>query len=206
MGSGDLAKARAAFEVVPGEREPFIDYLWCWQEVFEKDYEAALERIATAGVEWFEMPDMSTPRSMAEGMVFRLMGDSLSAHASFDTAREVLEHERAIRPDDSRIHASLGVVYATLGQKDAAVRAAKRAIEITPVSTDALRGPRYIENLAWTYVLVGEYDAALAQIDHLLSIPAFLSVTVLRYDPRWDPLRGHPEFDRVLQKYSDPSS
>jgi len=206
MKSGDLAKARATLEQAPGERNPWIDFLWYWQEVFEENYEAALKRVATAGVELFEMPGRSVPTSMADGLVYDLKGDSLQAHASFVSAREILERERSIRPDDSRIHASLGVVYAALGRKGDAVREAKRAVEITPVSADALRGPSYIEFLAWTYVLIDEYDTAIDQIDHLLSIPAIFSVASLRYDPRWAPLRDHPEFKRVLQKHSRVSS
>jgi non-specific serine/threonine protein kinase len=204
--SGDLARARAALEEAPGEREPFVDYLWYWQEMMEENYEAALERVATAGVECFEMPGRLVPTSMAEGGVYHLMGDSLRAHASFDSARELLEPARINHPDDSRIHASLGVVYAALGRREAAVREAKRAMEITPVSADGLRGTIYIESLAWTYALIGEYEAALDQIDHLLSIPAWVSVTLLRKDARLGSLRGHPEFERVLQKHSKASS
>jgi Flp pilus assembly protein TadD len=130
------------------------------------------------------------------------MGDSVRARPSFEEAREVLERERTIRPDDARIHSSLGVVYAVLGEKEAAVREAKRAVELTPISADALRGPTFVEWLAWSYVLMDDYDAAIKEIDYLLSVPALFSVPALRRDPRWDPLRDHPEFKRVLREYS----
>jgi hypothetical protein len=48
--------------------------------------------------------------------------------------------------------------------------------------------------------MLGEYDAALDQIEYLVSIPSWLSVPLLRLDPRWDPLRSHPRFQKLLEK------
>jgi tetratricopeptide (TPR) repeat protein len=103
--------------------------------------------------------------------------------------------------DDPVIHANLGITYAGLGLKEAAIREGKLATELLPVSKDAFDGPSYIERLAWIYVMVGEYDAALDQIEYLLSIPSELSVPYVRIYPRWDPLRNHPRFQKLLQKY-----
>jgi serine/threonine-protein kinase len=49
--------------------------------------------------------------------------------------------------------------------------------------------------------MVGEYDAALDQIEHLLSVPTGFSVPLVRLDPRWDPLRDHPRYQELLQRY-----
>ena len=49
---------------------------------------------------------------------------------------------------------------------------------------------------------VGEVDKALDLIDELLSIPCWLSVGLLRLDPAWDPLREHPRFQALLEKYA----
>ncbi len=46
--------------------------------------------------------------------------------------------------------------------------------------------------LAETYVMVGEYEAAIDQLDYMLSIPSRISVPLLRIDPLYDPLRDHP--------------
>ena len=58
-------------------------------------------------------------------------------------------------------------------------------------------------DLALIYTIVGEHDAALDQIEYLLSIPAgrYMSVGLLRIDPRWDPLRDHPRFQKLLEDY-----
>jgi hypothetical protein len=51
-------------------------------------------------------------------------------------------------------------------------------------------------------VILGEYDIAINKLEYLLSIPSYISVPLLRLDPRLDPLRKHPEFQRLLEKYS----
>jgi len=48
-------------------------------------------------------------------------------------------------------------------------------------------------------VMVGEFDAAIDQIEFLLSIPGEISVPLLRLDPAWDPLRDHPRFKMLIE-------
>ncbi|MEJ2720336.1 MAG: tetratricopeptide repeat protein, partial [bacterium] len=206
LDNADLAAGRAALERAPGGREPWIDFLWFWQEWLERDYDAVLQRMATVSVELFQDPSYAMPVTALEGFAHLEKGDTAKARPSFEAARSILERELTARPDDSRVYSELGLVYAALGQEGDAVRAATRAVEITPVSVDAIRGPAYVEYLGWTYVLLGDNDDAIDKIDDVLSIPSLLSVAVIEIDPRWDPLRGDPKFQAVLEKHSRPTS
>jgi len=47
--------------------------------------------------------------------------------------------------------------------------------------------------------------SAFDQIEILFSIPSDLSIVSLRNDPRWDPLRDHPRYQELLERYSKPS-
>jgi hypothetical protein len=87
-----------------------------------------------------------------------------------------------------------------LGFKDDAIREGKLGMELLPVSKDALVGPSKVEDLALVYIMVGEYDSALDQIEYVLSIPSWVSVSLLRLDPRYDPLRNLPRFQKLLQQ------
>ena len=99
-------------------------------------------------------------------------------------------------------NSALGIAYAGLDRKAEAIREGKRAVELSPVSKDPYAGLSNVGTLAVIYTMVGEYDAALEEIEYLLSIPSYMSVQNLRLDPRWDPLRDHPRFEALLDKYS----
>jgi TolB-like protein/Tfp pilus assembly protein PilF len=198
LSTGDLAGARASLEQLPGTGGSFIDYLWFWQYVLERDFNAADSLLAASNREMFELVDMSMPSALLRGYVCELTGDDPCARESLEAARALLERELTIRPDDARVHSSLGLVHAGLGNKEDAIRAAKRALEITPVAKDAIRGARHVDHLAWVYMRVGERDRAVETLEQLLSIPSLMSVSLLRIDPRWDELRDHPGFQRLV--------
>ncbi len=62
-------------------------------------------------------------------------------------------------------------------------------------------GPAEVQALAEIYVIAGEYDAAIDKLEYLLSSPSWISVGLLRIDPLYDPLRDHPSFQALLDKY-----
>ncbi len=49
--------------------------------------------------------------------------------------------------------------------------------------------------------MVGEYDAALEQLDLLLSIPSLITVPLLQLDPVWAPLHDQPKFKELVERY-----
>jgi serine/threonine protein kinase/tetratricopeptide (TPR) repeat protein len=133
-------------------------------------------------------------------------GQREHASALLDSARDLLEQDL---PKDLDIasyayrSSMLGIIYAKLGRQKEALREAKRAVEIFPLSMDANEAPWYIENLAQMYTLSGEYEAAIDQLELLLSIPYEISVTLIRIDPTWDPLRDNPRFQKLMKKYAE---
>ena len=52
-------------------------------------------------------------------------------------------------------------------------------------------------NLARIYVLLGDRDKAIDQLETVFSRPGPLSANWLKADPFWDPLRGSPRFERL---------
>jgi TolB-like protein/Tfp pilus assembly protein PilF len=174
-------------------------------DVIDGKLQRALDRLFMQSWEVYESPYdshfRSVPKAQLFAFIYGLMGQPEAARAYYDTARAFLESEVQDQPEDSRLHSSLGIAYAGLGRKEEAVREGKIAVELMPVIRDALRGPYRTADLARIYTMIGEYDAAIDQIDYLLSIPGPLSVNLVRIDPAWDPLRDHPRFQALLEKY-----
>jgi len=200
---GETERARLILDKAPMKEDPLYVISRYWLEIIDKNYESALNLLLSSSVEIIEASDEFLPKSALIGLVYHETGRPELARSSFESARALLEREAKERPEDPRVHSSLGIVYAALGQKDRAIREGKLAVKLYPVSKDALLGPTYVLDLAEIYVLVGENEAALDRLEYLLSIPCLeISVPVLRADPTWDPLRSLPRFQQLLKKYS----
>jgi hypothetical protein len=88
---------------------------------------------------------------------------------------------------------------AYFGRKAAAVREGERGTSLAPLSRDTYNGAYIQHQLARIYLLVGEPEKALDQLEPLLKIPYYLSPGWLRIDPTFAPLRGNPRFERLVQ-------
>src|SRR2546426_9633366 len=136
--------------------------------------------------------------ALAKAMAYRLGGAEGVARTYFDSARVALEANLARREDDyGRLRCMLGIALAGLGRADEAMREGKRAVETLPVSKDALEGPLMLANLARIYVMLGERDKAVDQLETVLARPGPLSAGGVPADPFWDPLRGSPRVPRL---------
>ena len=62
-----------------------------------------------------------------------------------------------------------------LGRRDEAIGEGERGVALDPVSKDAQDGPHFQHQLLRTYMLVGEPEKALDQLEPRLKIPYLLS-------------------------------
>jgi hypothetical protein len=74
----------------------------------------------------------------------------------------------------------------------------QRAVALVPISRDAYQGAYAQHQLARIYLLVGEREKALEQLEPLLKMPYYLSPGWLRIDPTFAPLKGNPRFERLV--------
>ena len=77
-------------------------------------------------------------------------------------------------------------------------------MELLPVTKDAVTGAELLRDLAIIYAWVGEKDLAIKQLEEVLRIPSELSYGQLRLHPYWDPLRGDPRFEKLLEESKKP--
>ncbi len=167
--------------------------------VFDGDYQKALDRLSSYKLEAFDTQFYFIPKAQLYAQVNGLMGKPQLEQVNYESARSILKTKIQQQPKDARFHSSLGIIYAGLGRKDEAIGEGKLAVELLPVSKEAWRGCYRVKDLARIYVMVGEFDAAIEQIEFLLSIPGELSIPLLRLDPVWDPLREHSRFNKLIE-------
>jgi hypothetical protein len=92
----------------------------------------------------------------------------------------------------------LGLVDALLNNKEAAISEAKRAVEILPISKDAVDGPNVAINLALVYAWTNEPDLAFEALSPLTKTPNGIYYGELKLSSYWEPLRQDPRFETLL--------
>jgi TolB-like protein/Tfp pilus assembly protein PilF len=185
-----LTENRNATPVIAGE--------WLLLAFYERDADAALRAFAGMPPEGCYDGSIPFPNAWGEGLVARMRGDQQAARAAFAKARTELEKVVHNLPDYAQAICALGVVDAALGNKEDAIREGHRAVELMPVSKNAIEGPLLIKYLAVIYAWTGEKDRAFRRLDKAVHLPGYLSYGELRLHPIWDPLRGDPRFEKIV--------
>jgi Flp pilus assembly protein TadD len=197
LAQGDLAGARAVLRRIPPEVDPaamvasmatYWDLFW----VLDEAQQQLLLRLTPSAFD-----DDRSRWGIALAETYALRGNRVEARAYADSAAAAFESQLRATPDDPQLHALLGTVYAYAGRKADAIREGRLAVEKKPLAADAYTGPYIQHQLARIYLLVGEPEQALDQLEPLLSLPYYLSPGWLRIDPTLAPLRMNPRFQRL---------
>ena len=137
----------------------------------------------------------------------RLNGDTAGAKITAGQGRNMLGPLCKNQPDSANLAAALSVANAVLGEKEAALKEAERAIMLLPSSKDRVSGPACEEILAQIQMMVGENSGAISTLTRLLQTPYSswlywqpITAALLRLDPLWDPLRADPAFQKLCEE------
>lgn len=101
------------------------------------------------------------------------------------------------QPDDGVLLAMFGLIDAGLVRKQEAIVEGLRALELRPISNDAVDGAAVIGNLAMIYAWVGDINSAMERLVFLAKTPGGPDYGQLKFDPAWDGLRGDPRSDKI---------
>jgi TolB-like protein/class 3 adenylate cyclase/Tfp pilus assembly protein PilF len=187
-----------AFVAQDSSEAKHLAYLWVPGALCERDFDGARRALAALPMDGCYDDTIPIPRFWCEGVVTQLRGDKAAASAAFTNARAEGAKLVAQQPDYPEALCVLGIADAALGHRDEAIREGRRAVELMPVSKDAVRGPLLIQYLAVIYAWSGENDRALEQLSLAARSPGHLSFGHLRLHPYWDPLRGDPRFEKIV--------
>ena len=198
LAQGDLAGARAVLEAAPPEVEPaalvaftatYSDLVW----LLDEPHRELLFTLTPAAFD--NDPGV---RAIVLAQAYALKGDAKNVRLHAEEARRVIEEQLRSGTQDPGRHAVLGLALAYLGRKEEAIREGRRAVELLPVSREAVGGPYFQHQLARIYILAGEPEKALDQLESLMKIPNSLSPGWLNIDPNFDPLRRIPRFQKLV--------
>jgi len=201
--TGNLTAARAALERIPADRRPAFAGAFVALLTYERRFAEAVRLLEKTLAHPQRTPqnDMGVDWEWL-GSLRSLAGDAEGARLAWVRGKEEQQQMQQQQPRNQFIVNKLAACEAGLGNKQAALREAARAVSMMPASEDPVFGPLAEQGLAEIEVTVGEPDRAIARIERLLTTPygAFpLTQAELRLDPVWDPLRKHPRFKAIVE-------
>jgi TolB-like protein/tetratricopeptide (TPR) repeat protein len=204
LAQGDLARARAALNQVPAGIDPVSYVVFMATDPFDGDMSWALDAAQRELLFRAKPGDFGDERgqwSLCLAVASSLKGDVAGTHSYAEQARrsfgEQLENQE-VGHENHKVRMALGLAFAYLGRKDEAVREGERLAADLPLSRDFHMGSKARENLVRIYVLVGEQEKALDQLEQVLKLPTVWTPGWLGIDPNFDSLRGNPRFEKLV--------
>jgi eukaryotic-like serine/threonine-protein kinase len=209
LAQGNLAHAQAIIRAAPKDVDPtvlvasvasYLDLVW----VLDESQQRLLLRLRPSAFD-----DNRAQWGITLAQTYAVQGNTAKERVYADSARLAYEQQLAGSPQgastttstfDAQRRAFLGLALAYLGQKAAAIREGQRGVALSPISRDAFVGPYVQLQLVRIYLLVGEPEKALDQLEPLLKIPYYLSPGWLKVDPTFAPLHGNPRFERLMKR------
>ncbi|MEO7724893.1 MAG: hypothetical protein ABIU29_09445, partial [Chthoniobacterales bacterium] len=171
---------------------------WLVCALAERDRAAAEGALAALGQEDFGYDAVYLSRQFIEGLIARMTKDEAKARTAFTAARAEQEKIVQAQPNYGPALCVLGLIDASLGRKEEALREGRRAVELLPVAKDSITGANMILYLAITAAWVGEKDLACEQLAIATRLPSLVNYGQLKLLPYWDPLRGDPRFEKIV--------
>jgi eukaryotic-like serine/threonine-protein kinase len=180
---------------------------WLLCALAERDVAAAKEALMASKDVLLGDDVVHFTLSFVEGVIARMTNDEQKAQLAFTAARVQQERTVQAQADYGPAWCVLGLIDAALGRKDEALREGRRAVELLPLEKDPIFGLTMIKYFALIAAWVGEKDLACEQLATAVRLPNsgfHLSYGELKLMPWWDPLRGDPRFEKILEESKNP--
>jgi serine/threonine protein kinase len=200
MANGDTVPLRTALREAGPAYDPDGDTTLTRIEValWDRDFIEA-ERVLEADAHGeFHRNWYVYPRAVVAALIARARGDAQGASVFLETVRPLAEQAVHDQPDDVKVLSVLAQVDAGLGRIEDALREARRAVDMMPISENADVGTDLAVDLAQVYAWTGKRDMAFHQLWSLVKAPKALHYGQLKLDPIWNDLRGDPRFEKLL--------
>jgi TolB-like protein/class 3 adenylate cyclase len=200
---GNIRAARSGLDSLPADYDPSgaVTFSRLSLALYQRDPVGAEKILAASNLEEIAGGTGSLlPRSWFEALIARAQGSAQKAREAFAVAREKTEAKLRDHPDDGILVAQLGLIDAGLQRKQEAIAEGLRAVELRPLSTDAVDGATVLSSVAMIYAWVGDVDLTIERLNFLAKIPGGPDYGQLKLDPAWDAVRHDSRFTKMLAR------
>jgi TolB-like protein/Tfp pilus assembly protein PilF len=204
---GETQPAREVIRAVVAEDLGAVEAIaeqWFHLALCRRDPSEMARSLASIPPEGSVPYSLRMPKSFCQGIAARARSDARAAESAFTSARAEMAKLVDEQPDYAEALSVLGMSEAGLGNRHDALSHGRRAIELFPITKDAMTGAEILRNLAITYAWAGEKELALNQLKDVVGIPSPVSYGQLRLHPWWDQLRDDPRFEKLVAEARNP--
>lgn len=177
---------------------PSIADTWLLCALMERDAVTAENALNALGETRLSDDVVQFSRPFVEGLIARMTKDEEKAISAFTAARAEQEKIVNAQPNYGPALCVLGLIDAALGRKDEALQEGRRAVELVPIEEDAINGQAMNQYFAMIDAWAGEKELACDRLTAAMRRPNSLSYGQLKLLPFWDPLRGDPCFEKIV--------
>ena len=142
----------------------------------------------------------TTQYYVTRAIAYYFQNDTANCRVYGDSAVTFLKPKIAANPNDAQLLAGYASLLALREQNEEALRLINKAVELLPVSKDALAGSDIRNQRMVVYLSIGDFDAAIRELEYLLSIPSQVAPWVLRLHPGFDQIRDDPRFKKLVEE------
>lgn len=165
--------------------------------ILERDCAAALRAVEGAP-ELLGAGVAARPRALYQAQAADCSGQPERARAYYRETERVARKALAREGANPVLHMALGWALVGQGDADQGIAAARRTLEHSTYTSDAMFMSGQSVQLAAVLTRARQYDQALQLLEKYCGQPFGVWPNELRLEPQWDPLRRLPRFQTLL--------
>jgi TolB-like protein/Tfp pilus assembly protein PilF len=202
--AGRLSEAAQELARVPaGSTEDWVVAIRVAQALYERQYDTAIqvaERRMNATTAGEPLDTFAIAALVDAGYCYAWTGRAEEARRAFTRVLKELKPtlDTVVAVDANGSPMLPALAYAGLGEKEMALKQARQALK--DYETDAIGKAQTEIAVAQVQAQLGDRDAAIAALPHLLEVPAGVTTADLKFNPFWDPLRKDPRFQKLCEE------
>jgi TolB-like protein len=207
---GNLPEAAKILSAIDAQTAPENAFVIKMTQLrLERNYAEAVRLLQARQAQFYSAPEIDKGiNQVILAFAQRLADDTAGAKTAAEQARNTLKALCKDQPDNSFFAQELSLANAALGENEAALNEAERAIMLLPSAKDRVSGPTREEVLALIQMMFGETSRPISTLTRLLQTPYIswlygpmpVTPALLRLDPLWDPLRADPAFQKLCEE------
>jgi tetratricopeptide (TPR) repeat protein len=196
--TGDAVASESIVREAPDPVDPQWNSYLSYHRLHAGRYEEALELVAADTIRAYDSPSYVYPKPLWMALVSSCTDNNERTQELAEASLAYLQGRIRNESQDPRLRLALGQTYALLGRKAEALREGRMAIDIFPMSRDAIRGHAYQVRQSEIYALAGEKEAALDLLEQLMAIPGGLSPNLIKTNPLYRSLHDNPRYEALI--------